>query len=119
MRACHDLSEGGLATAVAEMAFAGGLGLSLNLQPLVVASGLNDDIALLFSESNSRFVIEVPATLQAAVESIFRSANVPIAKLGEVTTTDRLMIQGSTGAVVVDSSLSELKQCWQKPLAWN
>ncbi len=119
VRACHDLSEGGLATAVAEMAFAGGLGLSLNLQPLVVASGLNDDIALLFSESNSRFVIEVPATLQAAVESIFRSANVPIAKLGEVTTTDRLMIQGSTGAVVVDSSLSELKQCWQKPLAWN
>lgn len=28
VRACHDLSEGGLATAVAEMAFAGGLVLT-------------------------------------------------------------------------------------------
>ncbi|MCX7420126.1 MAG: phosphoribosylformylglycinamidine synthase subunit PurL [Planctomycetia bacterium] len=119
IRSCHDLSEGGLATAVAEMAFAGGLGLSLNLQSLAVANRLNDDVALLFSESNSRFVIEVPTASQAAVESLCNAVNVPITKLGEVTSTDRLVIQGANGAVVIDSALSDLKQCWQKPLAWN
>ena len=119
IRSCHDLSEGGLAAAVAEMAFAGGLGLSLNLQVLATANSLNDDVALLFAESNSRFVIEVPAESQAAVESLCCAVNVPITKLGEVTSTDRLVIQGANGAVVIDSALSDLKQCWQKPLAWN
>ena len=119
IRSCHDLSEGGLAAAVAEMAFAGGLGVSLDLQLLAKSTGLNDDVALLFSESNSRFVIEVPAESQSVVESLCRSANVPITKLGDVTASDRLVIQGVNGEVVIDSSLSELKHCWQQPLAWS
>ena len=64
---CHDLSEGGLAVAAAEMAFAGGLGLELELAPLRSASGLEDPAVLLFSESNTRFLIEVPARPPAGV----------------------------------------------------
>ena len=48
IESCHDLSEGGLAVSAAEMAFAGGLGISLNLKPLAESSGLNNDAVLLF-----------------------------------------------------------------------
>ena len=62
VRACHDLSEGGLAVAVAEMAFAGGLGAYLDLADMPFES--NDHLGwprevLLFSESNTRFLCEV------------------------------------------------------------
>jgi phosphoribosylformylglycinamidine synthase len=119
VRSCHDLSEGGLATAVAEMAFAGGLGASLDLQPLAKSSGLGDNAVLLFSESNSRFVLEVPAAVQAAVESLCRAVSVPCTKLGEVTSANRLQIHGTAGVLVIDSGLDALKQSWKQPLAWN
>lgn len=119
VRSCHDLSEGGLAVAVSEMAFAGGLGVSLDLQALAKSSGLSDGAVLLFSESNSRFVLEVPVTAQAAVESLCRSSDVPVIKLGEITSTDRVQIRGAAGALVIDSALDELKQCWKQPLAWR
>lgn len=119
VRSSHDLSEGGLAAAVAEMAFAGGLGVSLDLQPLVKSCGLSDDAVLLFSESNSRFILEVPATAQGEVESLCRSGNVPMVKLGEVVSTDRVQIRGAAEGLVIDSALDELKQCWKQPLAWR
>ncbi len=52
VRACHDLSEGGLAVAAAEMCIAGRLGLSL--------AWSGDELAVwLFSESNGRLLVEV------------------------------------------------------------
>ena len=101
------------------MAFAGGLGVSLDLQSLARSSGLSDDAVLLFSESNSRFVLEVPATAQASVESLCCSANVPAVKLGEITSTNRVQIRGTAGGFVIDSALDELKQSWKQPLAWQ
>src|SRR5262249_29723198 len=57
VRACHDLSEGGLAVALAEMAFAGGLGADItHLRP---PNGTESDVVCLFSESTTRFVVEV------------------------------------------------------------
>ena len=119
VRSCHDLSEGGLAASVTEMAFAGGLGVSLDLQSLAKSSGLSDNVVLLFSESNSRFVLEVPAAAQASVEALCRAASVPCTKLGEVTSANRLQIYGTAGALVIDSALDELKQSWKQPLAWK
>ncbi len=119
VRSSHDLSEGGLAAAVAEMAFAGGLGALLDLQSLAKSSGLSDNSVLLFSESNSRFVLEVPASAQASVESLCRAASVPCTKLGEITSTGRLQMRGTTGTMVIDSALEKLKQSWKQPLAWK
>jgi phosphoribosylformylglycinamidine synthase len=58
-KACHDLSEGGLGVAAAEMAFAGGLGMSLSLKDVPLGEDIARDDYLLFSESNSRFLVEV------------------------------------------------------------
>ena len=62
IRSCHDLCEGGLVTAIAEMAFAGGLGASVDVSEMEVAGVVEEDQmdrVLLFSESNTRFVVEV------------------------------------------------------------
>ena len=53
--ACHDCAKGGLAVALAEMAIAGDKGASLDLRSLVADEMRNDE--LLFSESNSRFIL--------------------------------------------------------------
>ncbi|HWB01299.1 MAG TPA: phosphoribosylformylglycinamidine synthase subunit PurL, partial [Pirellulales bacterium] len=120
VRACHDLSEGGLAAAVAEMAFAGELGAKITLDsvPHDMAGGANDAV-LLFSESNSRFLCEVRPDKAAAFEAAL--AGVPHARLGEVTDERRLEIRGlaaTGGRVVIAADLQPLKDAWQQPFRW-
>jgi phosphoribosylformylglycinamidine synthase II len=117
VRSCHDLSEGGLAVAAAEMAFSGGYGLDLDLNPLADSSGLKHDAVLLFSESNTRFLVEVPPEQCAAFERIF--ADLPLTRLGVVTAGDRLRIHRGGAYNVIDSPIAELKDAWQRPLAWE
>ncbi|MCL2120064.1 MAG: phosphoribosylformylglycinamidine synthase subunit PurL, partial [Planctomycetaceae bacterium] len=102
VRSVHDLSEGGLAVAVAEMCIAGGLGADL--------TG-NFDVVTLFSESNSRFIIEVKPEQTAALETLF--AGLPLRKLGYVT-SEKVLSFGDAFSADVD----ELKAAWQKPLDW-
>lgn len=115
LRSCHDLSEGGLAVAAAEMAFAGGFGLDLDLAPMADATGLKQDAVLLFSESNTRFLVEVPPAKCAELESVF--AGLPLTPLGTVTETGRLHIHRAGEYDVIDATIGELKTAWQKPLA--
>ncbi|MBS0266799.1 MAG: phosphoribosylformylglycinamidine synthase subunit PurL [Planctomycetes bacterium] len=117
VRSCHDLSEGGLAVAVAEMAFAGGLGADLDLQPLAAQSGLKHDAVLLFSESNTRFLVEVaPAHWEAFKKHL---AGLPLVELGKVVAGPQVTIRGVAGKVVVDAPWQELKHAWKAPLAWT
>ncbi|MGH2618164.1 MAG: phosphoribosylformylglycinamidine synthase subunit PurL, partial [Thermomicrobiales bacterium] len=51
VQSCHDLSEGGLAVAAAEMAIAGGLGMELDLRDMAVSDAGLGDAARLFAES--------------------------------------------------------------------
>jgi phosphoribosylformylglycinamidine synthase len=120
VRGCHDLSEGGLAVAAAEMAFAGGLGARLFLGqaphelPLdEQTKRLADELAaqvpgvegfhplcampeatsiLLFSESNSRFLCEVSPDQAQAFEQVME--NIPCALVGEVVPEGQLQIVG-------------------------
>jgi phosphoribosylformylglycinamidine synthase len=113
VRACHDLSEGGLAVAVAEMAFAGGVGADVT-QP--GPQGLADEV-LLFSESTTRFVVEVaPGNVTALEECL--AADVPLLEIGQTCKEPRLRIAGASGAWLVWAALDQLKEAWQKPLRW-
>ena len=117
VRSCHDLSEGGLAVAAAEMAFAGGIGVSLDLDELAAVSDGLQAAELLFSESPTRFLVEV--TTES--ESTFRKAieGQPVVQVGTTNDGDRLEIIGDDGQTLVDTSLADLKQAWQAPLDWN
>lgn len=126
VRSCHDLSEGGLAVAAAEMAFAGGLGLRLDLAAVPrafggepVAAGTSEANVLLFSESNTRFLCEVPSDRAAEFERIL--AGVPCGRLGDVTAGQAIelgYLTGATPQVVLRDELAALKECWQAPLRW-
>jgi len=114
---CHDLSEGGLAVAAAEMAFAGGFGVEIDLPPLVDASHIIDLGVLLFSESCTRFLVEVPSTSSRAFEAFFAIEHVTL--IGEVAEHDRLRVLAIGGRPVIDSPLAVLKAAWQRPLDWE
>ena len=114
IRACHDCSEGGLAIALAEMAFAGEVGADVTgLSVLPGSAGLPDD-AKLFSESATRFVIEATQDNAAALLLLFQG--LPFAKIGTTVKEPRLRIADANGEWLVWAKLSELKEAWQAPL---
>lgn len=114
IRACHDLSEGGLAVAAAEMAFAGGLGLQLNLDLLKTE---RNDVAL-FSESPSRFLVEIHSSRVNKFVEILKNAGAVAVPIGTVARNDRFVVKGLRGNPIIDESISDLKDAWQKPLRW-
>ncbi|MCW4054518.1 MAG: phosphoribosylformylglycinamidine synthase subunit PurL [Candidatus Bathyarchaeota archaeon] len=114
IRACHDISEGGLAVAASEMAFAGGIGLELNLRSVPNKLVARNDF-LLFSESNSRFLIEVAEQDRSAFEDLMK--NKVCAQIGKATKDEKLLVRGLDGKVVVDAGLAELRRSWKKTLS--
>jgi phosphoribosylformylglycinamidine (FGAM) synthase-like enzyme len=117
VRACHDLSEGGLGVAAAEAAFAGNLGLEMDLRqvPFGGPAELRRDAVLLFSESASRFLAEVPEEHAAAFEE--RLQGRALARVGTVTESGVLQAVGLDGTPVLRVPVAELKAAWQTPLA--
>ncbi|GAH47955.1 unnamed protein product, partial [marine sediment metagenome] len=116
VRACHDLSEGGLAVAAAEMAFAADLGLEIDLAAVPREHVLNGDGRILFSESTTRFLVEVARSRVAEFEKAL--AGVPCTRVGEVTKNGRLVVRGVGGKTVVEAACDCLRSAWKKPLAW-
>jgi len=114
--ACHDCSEGGLAVAAAEMAFAGGLGMSLRLDKVPLREPVARDDYILFSESNTRFLVEVAPEKQAAFEKAL--AGIACAAIGKVANTETFEVIGLKGNKVLSAPLNELKEAWQRPLRW-
>lgn len=115
VRACHDCSEGGLAVALAEMAFSGEVGADVDgLKSL--PGDATADTAKLFSESASRFVIEAKPEHAAKLAEVF--AGLPFAKIGTTVKEPRLRIAGGDGEWLIWSKLSSLKEAWQSPLRW-
>jgi phosphoribosylformylglycinamidine synthase len=102
--AVHDVSDGGVLTAVAEMAIASGLGVALR------PDALGDDP---FAESVGRYVVEVSLDSQAAVLEHFAAAGMTITPLGKVT-SDATLTTGDALNVSVD----ELTKAWRGTLDW-
>lgn len=113
---CHDCSEGGLAVALAEMAFAGGLGIEADLRGLPKSKDCTRTDAQLFSESNSRYIVEIELEKFDAFAKII--LNLPFGQIGKVTEEKKLIIKAEDGKTIIDSDIDLLKQAWQKPLDW-
>jgi phosphoribosylformylglycinamidine synthase subunit PurSL len=111
VRSVHDCSEGGLAVALAEMCFAGDIGADIT-----GLKTMNDlpDLVKVFSESPTRFVVEVTPEQEANFHAGF--ANLPLFYLGVTVAEKRLRIADSTGEWAIWTKLADLKEAWQKPL---
>jgi phosphoribosylformylglycinamidine synthase len=119
---CHDCSDGGLGVALAETSFAGGLGMDVDLGK-VPREAIGRDDYLLFSESQSRFVVTVSPDRQEEFENIMRgdiSSPPPFgfAAVGEVTAAPFLNLRGTNGETLMRESIAELKAAWQQTLSF-
>ncbi|MBW2631403.1 MAG: phosphoribosylformylglycinamidine synthase, partial [Deltaproteobacteria bacterium] len=110
---CHDCSDGGLGIALAETAFAGGLGMDLDLSR-IPREGIERDDYLLFSESQSRFVTTISPESKEEFEDIM--AGNTIACAGKMTSEGTLRISGTDGKNIIEEDINDLKKVWQKPL---
>ncbi len=112
----HDLSEGGLGAALAEMCIGGRLGARVDLAAVPVDEALRTrrrPEETLFAESQSRFLLEVPpARARDALENL---GPVPCARLGTVTAEPRLVVAIGSQALL-DLEVEQLVRAWKRPL---
>jgi phosphoribosylformylglycinamidine synthase len=116
VKACHDLSEGGLGVALAEMAIAGNKGATIILSEVPLGDDIIRDDYILFSESNSRFLVEVAPEDANKFEKTL--GDVPFAYIGEVTSLDTLQVFGLNNEIILKIEIDKLKKAWQTPLGW-
>ncbi|MEK5078329.1 phosphoribosylformylglycinamidine synthase subunit PurL [Solibacillus sp. FSL W7-1436] len=101
VQSAHDVSEGGVAVALAEKTFAAkGLGLDVALTGSATTA--------LFAESQSRFVLTVKAEHAEGFETIVKDAQ----KIGTVTDDANIKISGETG-VLVEGTVEEFRSAWK------
>jgi len=102
--AVHDLSDGGLLVAIAEMAMASGLGVTLDAAPDDVAAH-----AYWFGEDQARYLVTVPAAQAEAVLAKAHQASIPAQQIG-VTGGDVLALAGEPRLPV--ARLREVFEGW-------
>ncbi len=113
--ACHDCSDGGFGVAAAEMAFAGGYGMQLDLRSIPREAEIDRDDTLLYAESASRLVVTVPPPHRESFLQIM--SDCAIGELGQVIDGLAFTVVGLQGNVVIQSDIASLKEAWQRPLA--
>ncbi|WP_461107846.1 phosphoribosylformylglycinamidine synthase subunit PurL [Tessaracoccus terricola] len=100
----HDLSEGGLATALLESALRNNLGFAVTLPE-------GDPTVTLFSESGGRAVVSLPGDSLGRFEALCAEHGVPVARLGEVTGDATAEFVGQ-----FEISLDEVRDAWRAPI---
>lgn len=110
----HDCSEGGLAVAVAEMAFAGGLGAALLAKSVPYEGHANRDDMVFFSESNSRLVCEVSPENKKSFERMMKG--IPCRLAGQVLADEAVFYYGLKDNLCLKADINTLKSAWKQPL---
>jgi phosphoribosylformylglycinamidine synthase II len=103
--ACHDISEGGLGTALAEMCFGGALGAAITIP------GNERPEHFLFNETTGCFLAEI--TPDTDLTEVFET--IPYSIIGK-TTSGGLLTAEQNGNTLFTLNLDELKEAWQRPM---
>ena len=106
LRACHDISDGGLAVALAEMCIGGDVGAQIDLSTL---DPLPNTVSL-FSESNTRWVVEVD---QGREKEFLEKMKAPVTRIGEVSGNS---LSICNDGLVLEKPVDVLRERWSKPL---
>jgi phosphoribosylformylglycinamidine synthase len=104
VKSCHDCSDGGFAVAMAEMCIAGNIGADIDLSKIK-----GEDIVKLYSESNTRWIVEIEKEDEAAFKKLFGRRAALVGKTGGT----RLRMKEAS----IDLSVSEMRTAWKEPLA--
>ena len=104
LSSAHDVSDGGLAVALAESAMAGGRGADVELDSAVRPS------ALLFGETTGRVVLSFPPRNGAGIRAAAAELGVPLAEVGSVGGA-RLRVSVG-GRPILDEDVAALREIW-------
>jgi len=113
LESCHDVSQGGLGVALAESAFSGGIGVTVEFS-MVPAENM-EDYQILFSESASRFIATIKPENREEFEKLFEGKE--FACIG-VVCGECLEVKGLNGETLINEKLSELKSEWKGTFDW-
>jgi phosphoribosylformylglycinamidine synthase len=105
---CHDVSDGGLAVAAAEMAFGGTVGAELELP-----ADVSDIDGFLFNEAPARFVVEVAPSHKLEFEQSFDAQTVKFLGQTVKKTTFTVRLDKKT---VIEDTVEKLKTIWKTSL---
>lgn len=106
VRACHDLSEGGLAVTAAEMCIGGRLGMTLNV----------GDVREVMGETNGCLLVEIAPDECASFEAMMQDFAEACVRLGEVNKTHKLVITHGR-ETLVDLDVAALVKTWNTSAA--
>jgi phosphoribosylformylglycinamidine synthase len=107
----HAISRGGLGVHLAQVAFAGGFGMDIDLRKVPTAKiDRNDQI--LYSESAGRFIVTVTPEDKERFEQLLEKAEYGC--IGKTTNDENLKIRGVNGEELINISIYELKEAWQR-----
>ncbi|MBI3318399.1 MAG: phosphoribosylformylglycinamidine synthase subunit PurL [Candidatus Omnitrophica bacterium] len=109
----HDCSEGGLGVSAAEMAFAGGLGLTVELKEVPVEKELVREDLILFSESPTRLLLEIPPEKEESFRR--KMSRFPMGRIGAFQKGEAFRVLGLKGQPVVETTAPALASAWRKP----
>jgi len=115
IKACHDISEGGLAVAVAEMLICGRTLSMLGAE--IDISSVEEDLRAdkkLFSES-SGFIMEIERRALPKLEEIFSRYGIKLFLIGHLTHSRRLIIRDER-ATLIETDTAVLRRAWQEGL---
>ncbi|MDH7517076.1 MAG: phosphoribosylformylglycinamidine synthase subunit PurL [Candidatus Thermoplasmatota archaeon] len=110
---CHDVSEGGVAVCLAEMAIGGDIGAVVDISE--VGKELRTDFKL-FSETNTRWIIEVKKEKQKDFEKTLKTNKTPYIKIGE--TKNKKLIIIDKNKKVIDIEIKVLRKLWKNTI-WD
>jgi phosphoribosylformylglycinamidine synthase len=105
VRSAHDLSEGGLAVALAESCISGGVGAKVD-----ITSELRPDF-MLFSESQSRILLSASPEKAEALEKLLAERGVPAARIGVVEGSE--LNVAVNGTEVLSKPVDQLRRVWE------
>jgi phosphoribosylformylglycinamidine synthase len=108
---CHDISEGGIGVCLSEMCIGGDLGCEVDLSK--IGKDLRSDFKL-FSESNTRWIVEVKPGKQKDFEKTLK--DVPFVLIGKIK-KDKIIIKDD-GKTIVDLKVSQIQDIWKNTI-WN
>jgi phosphoribosylformylglycinamidine synthase II/phosphoribosylformylglycinamidine synthase I len=115
VRACHDVSEGGIAVSLAEMCIAGRLGAEVYIHNIASPDLEQADLHKLFTESSGRFIVEVEQGKEREFAAIFE--HYPCHVLGVVRSEAALVIKRPlyqhNEAIILDLPVGQLEKAWR------
>lgn len=108
----HGCYKGGLGVALAQISFAGGYGLEINLD-FVPREKVDNTDKLLYSESASRFVVTVPRKYGKEFRRIMKGNDIKL--VGKVVGKKILTLKGLKGQIILKENIEVLKRAWKEP----